>query len=124
MPDAIPCRICGCREDEPGLCHAVRFDSPSLSEGGCWRRPDDWGPDLCAACVHIFRADREAGLPDDACRANNRAYWADLAAQRRGASVPGGGSLRWHARRMKAKARLICRKAGADPYKLLAEVPR
>ncbi len=95
---SVPCRICGCLPDVPGLCHAVN--------GGhaCYRPADR--PDHCSACSTWKKEMRERnpGAPLDALCAWHRAERADEAAARRGASVPGSYALRVHAARMRRKS--------------------
>lgn len=98
-PEKIPCRVCGCIDGEPSLCHAVFFNLKRLD---CCTRAE---PDLCTACHGVAGTDPR--LPEDARRCLNRAIWDMHAAAFRGASVPGAYQLRRHAGVMRLKARRI-----------------
>lgn len=106
MSDAVPvpCRICGCIEGEPGFCHACYRD-PYVPFETCYRLVD---ADLCHACWEWLPAPGCENHGDplvDAARAELRAQRAEWAASRRGSSVPGAAQLRWHAARLRVKAR-------------------
>ncbi len=95
---SIPCRICGCIDGEPGLCHALHD-----LRIACQRFDDD----LCTSCTCWLREPgaEEPGLIRDAAIADYRAKRAERAAWFRGNAVPGAKQLRWHAARMRVKAR-------------------
>lgn len=107
-----PCRICGCIDGEPGLCHAVTPGGVS-----CHRvKPhDDW----CSACA-TWSKDLRRSFPDnapiEAFAAHHRSERADAAAAKRGTSVPGAYALRVHAARLRRLAlRLLAEGGFIDP---------
>lgn len=110
MSAAVPCRICGCIDGEPGLCHAV---TPA---GLACYRPAKY-PDWCSACACWDKQLRQQWplVPLEAHAANYRATQAEAAAAKRGQSVPGAFALRVHAARMRRKAVEFARAAGALP---------
>lgn len=99
MTKPIPCRICGCIDGEPGLCHALTPNGRA-----CFRVPPhkDW----CSACATWDKEFKRLNpvLPIEALAAHYRGEKADEAADKRGASVPGSYALRVHAARMRRLA--------------------
>lgn len=103
--NAVPCKICGCVDGEPGLCHAV-----VPSGKACWRVQPDW----CSACGtwdKILRVNFP-DMPVEAMAAHHRSRRAEEAAAKRGTSVPGAYALRVHAVKMVRKANQFCVDAG------------
>lgn len=95
----IPCRICGCLDGEPGLCHAV-----TKSGKACFR-PAGY-PDWCSACSTWDKSTRlhlPSNTPLEALACLHRATRANDAAAKRGLNVPGSYALRVHAARMNRK---------------------
>ncbi len=104
-----PCRVCGCLDDVPGLCHALTPNGLA-----CWRVKPDW----CSACGTWDKSLRQTfpTAPIEALACQHRSQRADAAATKRGASVPGAFALRVHAARMRRKALVILAEAGCiDP---------
>lgn len=107
---SVPCKICGCIDGEPGLCHAV------VPSGlACWRVKPDW----CSACG-TWEKELRAAFPPEApieafaCHHRYRRAWE--AAAKRGTSVPGAYALRVHGARMRTKAHKILADTGfIDP---------
>lgn len=93
------CRICGCVDGEPSLCHAVTPNGRA-----CYRV--EGYPDWCSACGtwdKTVRAKLPSNTPLEALACLHRAQRADEAAARRGLNVPGSYALRVHAARMRRK---------------------
>ncbi len=107
--EKVPCRICGCVEGEPSLCHAILIGKKWKRVLTCYRIE----PDRCVACDGPGFEAMDA--PEDAKRCFARAHWAENAAGLRGAAVPGGYALRRHAAEMRLKGKRIIREAAAQP---------
>ncbi len=112
MSAPIPCRICGCLDGEPGLCHAV------TASGKACTRPAAY-PDWCTACAS-WEKDLKKLFPDnaplEAFASHYRAQRAYRAAEKRGASVPGSYALRVHGARMLRQCnRILAEKGFIDP---------
>lgn len=110
MSTPIPCRVCGCQDGEPGLCHAIHYGRRGIGLVACRR----WEPDLCSSCSFYSPRRRELypEVPLDAHLAETRANTIEQAAAFRGSSVPGAWQLRRHAAELRIKARQICTAAG------------
>jgi hypothetical protein len=105
-PRRVPtCRICGCTDGEPGLCHAIFVGRKETTYRHCFRLT---AADLCSAC---YGFNQRAGVPEDALRCELRAHWDDNAATRRGSKMPGAYQLRRHAAEMRLKAKQIAHAA-------------
>lgn len=103
---ATPCRICGCLNGEPSLCHACIHPSRT-----CYRIT---APDLCSSCFEWIEEPGAVHYGDpliEAARAELRARRAEWGANFRGNAVPGAKQLRYHAARMRVKARRWRREA-------------
>ncbi len=101
-----PCRICGCLDGEPGLCHAL-----TTTGRACYRVAPhtDW----CSACGTWDKTltINFPTMPIEAKAAHHRAGRAWAAGVKRG-GLPGGYALRVHSVRMRRKANQICAAAG------------
>lgn len=99
MTKPIPCRICGCIDGEPSLCHAITPNGRA-----CFRvEPHaDW----CSACASWSKETKKilpSSTPPEALACLHRADRSDAAAAKRGLNVPGSYALRVHAARMRRK---------------------
>lgn len=100
--DQTPCRVCGCIEGEPGLCHAILIGKAWRDQPSCHRIEAD----LCCAC-NGSHPTPTPGLTDLAARCEARAHWSENAAAFRGRAVPGAWALRRHAAEMRLKCRRV-----------------